>query len=230
MTGASRGLGRGLVVSLLQQGASVLAMARCRSDLERLKAEHSQTPHAHGSLLVHAASVLAPEELERAVSRMEQKFGGLDMLIANAGVHGPRQEFCDSPVEEWEEALLCNVLGLSRSCRACIPALRDSGRGQILVIGSAIGHGQAASCSAYALSKAMAWSLVRCLSLELEPHRIAINELIPGPVHTAMNPGSGALPFCRWPDDSAFVGLIRYLCLDVGRAPSGQSFSLRTVA
>ncbi len=228
VTGASRGLGRGLVRSLLSQGASVLAMARSRADLDRLEAERSQDPLANGSLLLHTGSILDLQELEQAVRRMRQLFGGLDMLIANAAVHGPRTEFRDAPAEQWEDAVVSNIFGLSRSCRACIPALADSGRGQILVIGSAIGHGQGLSCSAYALSKAMAWSLVKCLSLELEPLGIAVNELIPGPVHTAMNPGSASLPFCRWPEDPGFVGLIRFLCSGAGRPPSGQSFSLRT--
>lgn len=203
-------------------------MARSSADLEQLHAEHAQAPAAGPTLLVQPGSILDQQALSHAVVRMDKHFGGLDVLIANAAVHGPRMEFQAAGREDWEEALLSNILGLSRSCRVCIPALRDSGRGQILVIGSAIGHTQAHGCSAYALSKAMAWSFVKCLSLELEPLGIAVNELIPGPVHTAMNPGSASMPFCRWPEDPAFIDLITFLCAATNKPPSGQSFSLRT--
>jgi 3-oxoacyl-[acyl-carrier protein] reductase len=165
--------------------------------------------------------------LDLAVSQLVEHAGGLDMLIANAGVFGPRVSFKDSDPTDWEEALLVNTLGLSRSCRACIPALASSGKGQVLVIGSAIGHGHSVNCSAYALSKAMAWSLVKCLSLELAPFGIAVNELIPGPVNTSMNPGGMSSPACREPDNPAFLELVTYLWSLKKQCPSGQSFSLR---
>lgn len=225
ITGASRGLGRGMAITLLAEGATVLALARDSTDLQALLASQ---PLAAGRLLLEQGSMLDSEVLERAVQQMHQHAGGLDVLIANGGVYGPRQPFHEASAREWEEGLLVNVLGLSRSCRACIPALSASGRGQILVIGSAIGHKQASSSSAYAASKAMGWSLVKCLSLELEPLGIAVNELIPGPVHTAMNPDAAEAPHCRQADDKAFVRLLAYLCCASDEHPSGQSFSLRS--
>lgn len=226
ITGASRGLGRGLATSLLAQGATVLALARSEADLASLAADHPQA-QASGRLLLQSGSMLETAMLEQAVTQLQRRAGGCDVLIANAGVYGPRQPFQQATAAEWEDALLANVLGLSRSCRACIPALAASGRGQILVIGSAIGHQHASGSSAYAAAKAMGWSLVKCLSLELEPLGIAVNELIPGPVATAMNPAAANLPFCRQPGDPAFSRLIAYLCNGCGRPPSGQSFSLR---
>ena len=145
--------------------------------------------------------------------------------MANASVFGPRQCFQDASVHEWEDAVMSNVLGLSRSCRAAIPALAQPR--MILVIGSAIGHQQSSHSSAYALSKAMAWSLVKCLSVELAPAGIAVNECIPGPLHTSMNPAAKDLAVCRDPDDPLVLGLFRYLSGMKPPMPSGQSFSLR---
>ena len=234
VTGASRGLGRGLTVSLLRQGATVLALARSSADLQALAAameqEARQTPSGqHGALLPQAGSMLDALVLEEACRQLQEQAGGLDLLIANAGVYGPHCPFQDADPAAWEEAFLVNTLGLSRSCRACVPALAASGRGQILVVGSAIGHTHGQHCSAYATSKAMSWSLVKCLSTDLAPLGIAVNELIPGPVNTAMNPGASTQPACREPDDPAFLELLNFLWNLPGKTPSGQSFSLRTV-
>ena len=110
---------------------------------------------------------------------------------------------------------------------AAIPAMQRAQDAQILVIGSAIGHQQSSHASAYAVSKAMAWSLVKCLSLELAPHQIAVNEWIPGPLHTSMNPAAANLPVSRQPDDPLLLNFFRYLCQMKSPMPSGQSFSLR---
>ena len=227
VTGASRGLGRGLSQSLLRRGATVLALARNAHDLEQLAQEKASDPAQSGRLLLQVGSMLDGPVLEQGLQQLHDQAGGLDLLIANAGVYGPRAPFQSADPAAWEEALQINALGLSRCCRACIPALAASDRGQILVVGSAIGHTQGRGSSAYAASKALSWSMVKCLSLDLEPLGIAVNELIPGPVHTAMNPNAEKLPFCRQPHDAAFVELISYLCASVGRPPSGQSFSLR---
>lgn len=224
ITGASRGLGRGLTSSLLAEGATVLALARTASELRSLSDQHAARS---SRLLIQEGSMLDSDALKQALTQLHEQAGGCDVLIANAGEYGPREAFHLADSAAWENTVFTNTFGLARSCRACIPALAASGRGQILVIGSAIGHREAIDSSAYAISKAMSWSLVKCLSLELAPLGIAVNELIPGPVNTAMNPGALQLPFCREPSDPAFVRLIAYLCGGCGRPPSGQSFALR---
>ena len=229
VTGSSRGLGRGLSQSLLRQGATVLALARNSGDLQTLKDAVEHDSAYTGKLLIQEGSMLDAFVLEQASQKLQQEADGLDLLVANAGVYGPHAAFQNANQSEWEEGVLVNVLGLSRSCRACIPALAASGRGQILVVGSAIGHTHGQHCSAYASSKAFSWSLVKCLSQDLAPLGIAVNELIPGPVNTAMNPGGASQPACREPDHPAFINLIKYLWQLPGKTPSGQSFSLRTM-
>lgn len=227
ITGASRGLGRGLSEALLSRGATVLALARSAPELQQLAEANAIQPEPRGRLLIQGGSMLDALVWEQALQQLQQQAGGFDLLIANAGVYGPRQPFQEAESSDWEEALLINVLGLSRSCRACIPTLAEAERGQILVVGSAIGHSQARHSSAYAAAKALSWSLVKNLSLDLAPLGIAVNELIPGPVNTAMNPGATNQAFCRQPDDAAFVNLVAYLIGCPGQSPSGQSFSLR---
>jgi len=231
ITGAGRGLGRALVLALLQEGATVAALIRNFADLVDLEQHvHEAWPEHHRRLHLQQGSALDRFSILQAVHRLHQAPVSLDLLIANACVYGPRESFHSSDPQVWEEALLNNILSLSRTCHACIPALQASGRGQILVIGSAIGHRLSSNASAYAASKSMAWSLVKCLSLELSDLGIAINELIPGPLHTTMNTSANSLPFCREPSDPAIMALIRYFATAPGRLPSGQSFSLRPTA
>ena len=75
----------------------------------------------------------------------------------------------------------------------------------------------------------MYWSFTRCLSAELAKFGIAVNELIPGPVNTSMNPTGLNNPACRGPEDPEFIGLISYLYSFSNNTISGQSFSLRTM-
>ena len=227
VTGAGRGLGRALVLDLLALGARVVALSRQQEELDRLHSHWRNLPTKPGRLLLQLGSTVDPATTVAAIHQLHDIGVGLDLLLANAAVFGPREPFHQSSDQDWEEAVLANVLGLSRCCRAAIPALSLSSRGQILVLGSAMGHQQSSHASAYAASKAMAWSLVKCLSLELAPLGIAVNEIIPGPLATSLNTAAASLPHCRQPDDPAVLGLFRYLCQLQPPLPSGQSFSLR---
>lgn len=227
VTGAGRGLGRALVLDLLAQGATVVALSRQQQELDNLHTHWRDLSTRAGHLLLQPGSAVEPGTTVAAIQQLHDIGAALDLLLANAAVFGPREPFHQSSDQAWEEAVLANVLGLSRCCRVAIPALSASPRGQIVVLGSAMGHQQSSHASAYAASKAMAWSMVKCLSLELAPLGIAVNEVIPGPLATSMNTAAATQPNCRQPDDPAVLGLFRYLCQLQPPLPSGQSFSLR---
>ena len=226
VTGAGRGLGAALVLDLLNQGATVVAVSRQQTELEQLRLLASERGIG-SNLLVEVGSTLDAQCTTSAISQLMDRGCELNLLVANASVFGPRELLIESSPEAWEEAVTTNVFGLTRSCRAAVPALQQAHDAQILVIGSAIGHQQSSHATAYAVSKAMSWSLVKCLSLELAPAHIAVNEWIPGPLHTSMNPSAGALSVCRQPDDPLVLNFFRYLCQMKSPMPSGQSFSLR---
>ena len=152
-----------------------------------------------------------PQCTSAAIAQLQERGCELNLLVANASVFGPRELLIESSPEAWEDAVITNVLGLSRCCRAAIPAMQQAKEAQILVIGSAIGHQQSSHASAYAVSKAMAWSLVKCLSLELAPARIAVNEWIPAVAHQHES-RCRQPPVCRQPDDPLLLNFFRYLC------------------
>ena len=226
VTGAGRGLGSALSLDLLDQGATVVALSRQQCELQQLACSASKRG-LRNRLLLEAGSTLEPQCTSSAIAQLAAQGCELNLLVANASVFGPRELLMESSPEAWEDAVTTNVMGLSRCFRAAIPAMQQAQDAQILVIGSALGHQQSSHASAYAVSKAMAWSLVKCLSLELAPHQIAVNEWIPGPLHTSMNPAAPNLPVCRQPDDPLLLNFFRYLCQMKSPMPSGQSFSLR---
>lgn len=228
ITGASSGLGRGLALSLLSKGAFVGGVARNKSNLDSLKQRVHNNPEESSNFLTGNGSMMDSIFMTEFVEKMSEEWGGVDLLIANAGVFGPRADFDQASQAEWEESFLINTLGLTRTCRACLPRLKQSEKAQILIVGSAIKSSSNKSCSSYASSKAMYWSFTRSLSVELAKYRIAVNELIPGPVDTPMNPGGFKNPACRSPENPEFIGLISYLYSFSDNPLSGQSFSLRT--
>ena len=229
ITGVGSGLGRGLTLSLLKNGALVGGVTRNKNNLEDLRQYLQVNSTLSSNFLSDSGSMMDGIFMQEFVNKMSAAWGGIDLLIANAGVYGPRVDFDQAPQSEWEEAFLTNTLGLTRTCRVCLPALKQSKNAQILVVGSAVKSSSNKCCSAYASSKAMYWSFTRCLSAELAKFDIAVNELIPGPVNTSMNPGGLKNPLCRSPEDAEFVGLISYLYSFSGNNISGQSFSLRTM-
>ncbi len=137
----------------------------------------------------------------------------------------------DSDPSAWRQVLEVNLIGAYSCVQAAIPHLKTRGAGKIITVGSGMGHRGLAGSSAYSCSKAGLWMLTRVLAMELWEDRISVNELIPGPVSTEMNParpdGSSSLGASEWakaPDDVVPLALFLATQPDVG--PTAQSFSL----
>ena len=152
VTGSGRGLGAALTLDLLEQGAFVVALSRQRVELEELRRVAIERGLAN-RLFLEVGSTLDPIRITSGISQLHAHGCELNLFIANASVFGPRELLTDCSPVLWEDAVTTNILGLSRSCRAAIPALKKAQHSQILVIGSGIGHRQSCHASAYAVSK-----------------------------------------------------------------------------
>jgi 3-oxoacyl-[acyl-carrier protein] reductase len=227
VTGAGRGIGRAIALAYGRHGAAVACVARTGAEI---RATAEDIVKAGGRALAIVADVRDQSAMERAVDETSRAFGGLDIVVINAGANGDHAPVEAGDPEAWREAIDTNLVGAYYSARAAIPHLRRRGAGKIITIGSGIGHRGRAERSAYACSKAALWMLTRVLAQELAPYNISVNELIPGPVDTSMNPGGagtstlGASEWLKTPEDVVPLALFLAEQPDVG--PTAQSFSL----
>jgi short-subunit dehydrogenase len=174
VTGASSGIGRALVVELVQRGAKVVAVARREDRLESLG--ESLRP-ASGQLVSVVGDVTEVGVRERALAMAIEQWGGLDALINNAGV-GAMGHFGDASEARLRRVMEVNFFAATELTRAVLPALRAN-RGMIVNVSSVLGHRGVPNCSEYCASKfaMQGWSE----SLRAEVWREGIGVLVVSP-------------------------------------------------
>jgi NAD(P)-dependent dehydrogenase (short-subunit alcohol dehydrogenase family) len=183
VTGAGRGIGKRLAMGFAEAGARVGLLARSQAELDLAKLEIEQ---AGGNALRLRADVRDLEQIVAAVDRMRAVFGGLDVLIAAAGVPGPIGPMLSSKPKAWAEAIEINLIGVANACRAALPPMIERRAGKIIVIaGSGAGKSRP-NFTAYAASKAAVVRLAECLADEVRDHNVQINSMIPGDAYSHM--------------------------------------------
>jgi len=173
ITGASSGIGAALAVRLANQGANLVLAARRTDRLEKLvkKIGDGHAAFAH-------CDVARREDLDQAVATMREKFGPVDIAIANAGycVSG---KFEDLSVDDYQRQFNTNVLGVLQTVYAVLDDLKAT-RGQLVIVGSINGYMAFPGASAYAMSKFAIRALCDSLTHELRPYGITVTHVAPG--------------------------------------------------
>jgi len=187
ITGASQGLGRAIAARFVRAGADVLLMARGAERLEQARDELSRETVRAGQA-VHAATgdVSRPGDCAAVAEKARSAFGGLTILVNNAGVYGPMGRLEDVGWEAWEEAIRINLMGTALMCRVVIPLLRERGYGKIINLSGGGATGPLPRISAYAASKAAVVRLTETLAEELRDARIDVNAMAPGALNTRL--------------------------------------------
>ena len=229
VTGASRGIGRAIAYGCADAGATVLCVARSARDLAQTVADITS---AGGRAAAYACDVTDVVRVSAVFSQVRAEYGGVDIAMLNAGVGDEPTELEASDPQRWTEVVATNLFGAYYCARAAIPLLKMRGGGRIVMVGSGLGHHGHVTHSAYSVSKAGLWMLVRVLADEVAQHHISVNELIPGPVLTHMtrpatDPSSVFSIESEWvkqPED--VVPLALFLATQPEPGPTGQSFSL----
>lgn len=180
VTGASAGIGRELARLLAARGATVGLLARGRERLEELAAE------LPGEQVVLAADVTRRREVERAVERFAKRAGGLELLVANAGVahYGP---FADVEVELAEEMVRVNVLGTIHTVKAGLGPMLARGRGHLVVVSSGAGLRAFPWAAVYGGTKAFDRGFAEALRHELSGSGVSVTTVFPGEVETELH-------------------------------------------
>ena len=186
VTGGSRGIGRAVAEGLLRCGADVLVAGRSAGSLAAAAAELAEVAGTStaGRIETVAADVRRPADAQRLVDAAADRFGGLDILINNAGV-GRFDAVADQPVDDWAQVIETNLSGVFYCCRAAIPLLRRRGGGWIINVSSLAGSHPFANGAAYCASKAGLDAFTAALMQEVRFDGIRVSVVAPGSVGTA---------------------------------------------
>jgi 3-oxoacyl-[acyl-carrier protein] reductase len=192
VTGAGRGIGRAVALALAREGARVTAVARGAAELDSLVGEIEAVG---GQGVAFAADLRSPTACAGAVGAAVERFGGLQVLVNNAGV-GAFANLADTSDEEWDNVLGTNLTAVFRLTRAALPHLRRQG-GHVLMVSSLAGRNPIAGMAAYCASKAALDQLAACLMLEVRHDGVKVTTIAPGSVDTAFA-GAPRPPDTSW--------------------------------
>ena len=200
VTGGSKGIGYAITEALIAQGASAAVVGRDREALDRASARLGS------NVLTIEGDARSSEDMRRAIDQTAGRFGGLDVLVNNAGV-GAFANVADMRIEDWQTILETNLSGVFYCCRAAIPHMRRRGGGWILNISSLASTNPFPGGAAYAASKAGLNAFSEALMQELRYDGIRVSYLLPGSVATGFG-GRGTPGQADWkvqPEDVAQV-------------------------
>ena len=179
VTGGSRGIGFATARQLLEHGASVGITGTSEEHLAAAEKEL----RASGNVLPVRADVRQNSEVEAAVSAVVGRFGGLDVLVNNAGV-GVFRSVADMSVDEWHRVIDTNLTGVFYCCHAALPHLRARGDGWIINISSLASKNPFVNAAAYSASKSALNAFSEALMQEVRYEGIRVAYVLPGSVNT----------------------------------------------
>lgn len=191
VTGAGRGIGRGIAMVLAERGAAVCVTDIALADAGAVAAEIRQ---AGGKSLAAAADVTRPESVAAAVGSALGQLGKIDILVANAGVIGARgfEDRARYNDEDWDLTYNVNVRGLVHAADAVVPHMKARRAGRIINISSQGGRAPrgvrltSSNITPYIVSKAAAIQWTHGLAIELAQFNITVNAVCPGLLWTPM--------------------------------------------
>ncbi len=184
VTGGSKGIGRAIAAALAAAGADVVVTSRNEEEARTAATEIAEL--GQGRTLGLGADVRDYEAVKTMVGETVKALGGLDILIANAGV-GAFAPIDEMDAETWNRVIDTNLTGVFYSCREAIPELKKRGGGWIITIGSVAGRYTMPGGTAYNASKWGLRGFTEALMLDVRHHGIRVSTIMPGTVDTYFN-------------------------------------------
>lgn len=184
ITGASEGFGRTVAEMFLKEGADVVICAR---NQEKLFKTRDELLALHlGKVIAQSCDVAVLAEVEKLVHTANTELGGLDILVANAGIYGPKGPIEDIDFDEWSYAIDVNLKGVVAQCRAVLPQFKENRSGKIMILSGGGATKPMPFLSAYAASKAAVIRFAETLAGEVADFNIEVNCIAPGALNTRL--------------------------------------------
>jgi NAD(P)-dependent dehydrogenase (short-subunit alcohol dehydrogenase family) len=232
VTGAGSGIGRACALALAREGAQVALIGRRKDRVEDVARE------AGGSTIAIAADVSKSNDIERVLEQTVKAFGGINVLLNNAGIlyPGTAEQITEA---HWDETFNINVRGLWLLSREVLPHMRRAGGGSIINVASVLGINGTRNRAAYAASKGAVVLLTKCMAVDHGHENIRVNAICPSFVETdltdavmskAPDPDAmrreriGVHPIGRLGQPEDLAGLAVYLASDESSWATGAVF------
>jgi len=181
VTGASKGIGKGIAQVFARQGAKVLIVGRNGGDAEKAAEEING---AGGTAAAFSGDVAKWEDMTAMAEAAAERHGGIDILCANAGVY-PQTKMEEMDPAEWDQVMGTNLRGTFLSVKACLPHLKKSGEGRVILTSSITGPVTGfPGWSHYGATKCGQLGFMRTACMELAKYGITVNAVLPGNIIT----------------------------------------------
>ena len=181
ITGGAGGIGRAAGRLFAAEGARVLLV-----DVNEGALQQAVDDIGGDTVGYAVADTTQPESVQQFFQTAVERYGGVDVFLANAGVEGELHTIADYPVEVFDHVMAVNVRGVWLGVRAAIPWMRQRGGGSIVITSSVAGIRGSAGMSAYTTSKHAVVGLMRTAALECAADGIRVNTVNPAPIETRM--------------------------------------------
>jgi 3-oxoacyl-[acyl-carrier protein] reductase len=229
VTGGARNIGRAICRSLAAGGAAV--MVNANTSQNDAKNTVAMIRSKGGKAAFHIADVTDPAAVAKMVDATVKEFGRLDILVNNAAVRS-ETHFEDIKLEEWRRVIATVLDGAFLCTQSCLPHLTRVRGGAIVNIGGLTAHKGATGRAHVIAAKAGIAGMTRALALDLAPHRITVNCVVPGTIETVRGlPGAparpkdrrGLPPIGRRGEPEEVAAVVRMLCGPDARYITGQT-------
>lgn len=220
VTGGNGGIGLGIARGLAQAGADVAIAAR---NVDKSQAAAAQLEQLGARSIAVRVDVTDQRQVQRMVEQTQAAFGGVDVLVANAGTSvrkGPES----LTLEDWQRVVDTNLTSIFTCCQSVYPELKRRGGGKIVTIGSMASLFGMGYSAAYSASKGGVVQLTRSLAMAWAPDNIQVNSILPGWIDTDLTRAAREsvaglnenvlrrTPAGRWGEPQDLVGAAVFLC------------------
>jgi 2-hydroxycyclohexanecarboxyl-CoA dehydrogenase len=231
VTGAGRGIGRGIVEKLAAEGAKVVI-----SDVDEESTRETAEAIGGGAIGLRA-DVTSKESVESMVGEVVDRFGRVDVLVNNAG-WDKVEPFLKSDESDWDKVIAINLYGTLHCCKAVLPVMVEQEYGKVVNIGSDAGRVGSSGEAVYSAAKGGIIAFTKTLAREMARYKINVNCICPGPADTPLFAEIGeenpklkealqkAIPFRRLALPQDLANAVTFLASDEAGYITGQTLSV----
>ncbi len=209
ITGATGGIGSAAARLFAEEGARVALV-----DLDEAALQETVRSIGEEKASYTVADVTQPEQTQAYINAAVNRWGGIDVLLANAGIEGTLSPITDYPIDVFDRVMAVNVRGVWLGIKYVVPVMRGRGGGSIVVTSSTAGIGGTPEMSAYGASKHAVIGLMRTAALEFAPSGIRVNTVNPAPIETRMMRSVEEMRVAEFDDSNVTVDVVKQSAAD----------------